>query len=355
MSKLLRTAACFIAALCLACVPALGEMIFEGNVVSGAARPVTAAFGAVVDSLYVSAGERIEKGDIVASMDTVKVYAPCEGTVSGVFGAEGDSTDGVTERYGAVMYIEPMRKYTISASTEKAYNLSENKYIHIGEEVYLCCTADGTHVGRGIVTGFGEDSSKYNVEVFAGEFSMGETVGIFRDSGYDARSRIGRGTVAATAPVAVKGSGSILRIHVANGDYVEKGELLFETVNGALDGMYAPGSEIISDVSGIVATVEAGAGASVEKGGAIITVYPDDALQVEIPVAESELSLIRVDDKVRIEFTWDVEQLTVFDGVVTGISYINSVESGEPVYIATVAFTPDDTVRLGMTVLVYTE
>ena len=355
MSKRIRNLVCALTAAALMCGGALAEMIFEGQVVSGDKALITAPFGAIVDSLSVNVGDRVEKGDHIASMNTVKVYAACEGTVSGVFGSEGDSTEGVTERYGAVMYIEPMRKYTITASTEKAYNLSENKFVHIGEEVYLCCTADGSHQGRGVVTGFSEDNTNYYVEVFAGEFSMEETVGIFRRADYASTSRIGRGTVAATRPVAVKGAGSIIKLHVANGDYVEKGELLFETVDGALDGLYSPGSEIISDVSGIVASIEAGAGASVTKDGTILTVYPDDALEIEVPVAESQLSLIAVGDAVTIEFSWDPEQQTVFDGTVTAISYINSAESGEPVYTATVAFTPDNSVRLGMTVLVYAQ
>ena len=41
------------------------------------------------------------------------------------------------------------------------------------------------------------------------------------------------------------------------------------------------------------------------------------------------------------------------DGEVTHISYVNSAESGEPTYTASVKFEPDDTVRLGMTVWVY--
>ena len=60
---------------------------------------------------------------------------------------------------------------------------------------------------------------------------------------------------AASRSFAVKGSGSILKMHVKNGDSVERGELLFETVDGALDGMYSPGSQVVSDVSGIVATL----------------------------------------------------------------------------------------------------
>ena len=354
MNKFVRISACALAVF-LVGASAMAEMIFEGSVVCPEAVPVVSPFGALVESVSVSAGDRVEKGDCVAAMNTVKVYAPCEGTVSGVFGTEGDSTEGISERYGAVMYVEPLRKYTITASTEKAYNASENKFVHIGEEVWLCCTADGTHQGRGVVTGFGDDVSKYTVEVFAGEFSMEETVDICRSSDYSAKSRIGRGTVSATKPVAVKGTGSIVKLHVANGDYVEKGELLFETVSGDLDGMYSPGSDIIADCGGIVASVAALPGTSVEKYGAVVTIYPDELLEVQVPVAESELGMIAVGDAVKIEFTWDITGETVFDGEVTGISYINSAESGEPVYTASIAFTPDDTVRMGMTVLVYTQ
>ena len=328
------------------------EMIFEGKVTGSATVSVLAPFGGIVDEVRVRAGDRITQGAGVAAIKTTRVYAPAEGVVSGVFGREGDATEGISERYGAVLFVEPVNKYTIFASTEKAYNVSENKFIHIGEEVYLCCTADGSHQGTGVVTAV-EAEGKYKVEVTGGEFCMDETVGIFRKPGYPSSSRIGRGTVAATAAVAVKGSGSILKMHVANGDMVERGELLFETVEGTLDGLFSPGNEVLCDVTGIVSNIDAAAGTAVEKGAKLITVYPDDALQVEVPVLESDLSAISVDMPVRIEFGWDPEQDTRMDGVVTHISYVNGAESGEPSYTAYVHFTPDETVRLGMTVLVY--
>lgn len=332
------------------------EMIFDGAVTGGATEPVLAPFGGIVDEVGVRAGDRVRVGDVVARLQTTKVYAAVDGTVSGVFGAEGDAIEGIVERYGAALYIAPVRKYTVSASTEKAYNVSENKFIHIGEHVYLLCTADGTHQGTGIVTGIGEEG-KYTVETTAGEFSLGETVGVFRKSDYASASRIGRGTVEATTPVAMKGTGSILRMHVKNGDFVERGQLLFETVDGALDGLYAPGSEVKSGVSGIVASVDAGAGASVAKGAKLIEIYPDDALQVEIPVLESDLVFIRVGMPVVIEFSWDPELETRFDGTVTRISYIDSAPegAGAPSYLACVAFAPDEQVRLGMTVLVFAQ
>ena len=351
MRKIIRFMALAVV-ICALAVPAGAEMIFEGFVTSGSTAGAEAPYGAMVARLNVQAGDRVEKGDVIATLSTTKVYAPCEGTVSGVFGQEGDSVESVTGRYGGVMYIEPMGKYTITASTEKAYNVSENKFIHIGEEVFLRCTADGSHVGKGMVTGIADDGS-YTVEATAGEFSMEETVGIFRKADHSASSRIGRGKVAATKPVAVGGSGSIIRMLVANGDYVERGELLFETVEGGLDGLYSPGSEVISPVSGIVASVEAEEGAEVAKGGRIVSIHADESMEVQIPVMESELSLIQVGQEVCVEFAWDMEQTTVFDGVVTRISYLNSAETGDPVYTACVAFEPDDTVRMGMTVLVY--
>lgn len=350
--KIRKIAALVLAAAALV-MPAGAEMIFEGYVTSGEPAYAAAPYGGMVAEMNVQAGDRVEKGDVIATMATDRVYAACEGTISGVFGMEGDSVESVSSRYGAVLYIEPMCKYTITATTEKAYNVSENKFIHIGESVYLRCTADGSHVGTGIVTGISEDGVSYTVEANAGEFSMEEAVNVFRSADYSASSRIGKGKVSATKPVAITGSGSIIRMLVANGDYVERGELLFETVEGPLDGLYSPGSEVIAGASGIVASVDAGYGAGVQKGEKIITIHADESMQVEIPVSESELSLIAVGQEVTVEFAWDPEQATLFDGVVTRISYLNSAESGEPVYTACVAFTPDDTVRMGMTVLVY--
>ena len=354
-------------ALTLLCGAGLAEMVFDGVVTGGDAQFVLAPFGGVMDEVNVRVGDRVQPGQVLASIQTTRVYADVEGKISGVFGREGDATEGVTERYGGVLFIEPTNKYTIAASTEKAYNRSENKFVHVGETVYLKCTSDGSHRGAGVVTGMGEKAGEYNVEVTGGEFYIAETVSIYRSGDYAESSRIGRGTVAA-AKVPIKGSGSILKMHVGNGDFVERGELLFETVTGGLDGLYAPGNAIVCETSGIVASVDAGAGASVEKGGKILSIYPDDATRIEMQVRESDLGLVREGMKVDIEFNWDLQRMTRLEGAVTGISYLsaNAPAAGEdgqttaptageePTYTAYVNFTPDESVRLGMTVLVYT-
>lgn len=352
------------AALMLTLLPAmaLGETVFSGTVMAGDTQVIAAPYGGLVENVRVRVGDSVNIGDPIAVVETDKTYAMTDGTVSGVFANEGDSAEGIKERYGALVYIEPINRFTLTCSTEKAYNSSENKYIHIGETVYLSCTKDGSHQGRGVVTTIDEkDEGKYTVEVTGGEFYMGETVGIYRTTEYKTESRIGRGTVGRTVTVAVNGEGSVLRMHVRAGDSVERGELLFETVKGTLDGLYAPDTQVVSDVKGVIASVDASNGTSVEKGAKIATIYPEDKMQIQMIVSEADLMDVNVGGKASIEFNWDADSGKRFDGTISGISYLSEKpaegDSGSQSanYIAYIDFTPDETVRIGMTVVVYVQ
>lgn len=347
-------------AACVALPAAAGaETAFSGTVTASQTHVVTAPYGGAVNGVSVRAGDSVKIGDGIAEILSNKTYASVEGTVSGVFAAAGDSAEGVIDRYGAILYLEPVNRFSIAASTEKAYNTSENRYVHIGEVVYLSCTKDGSHQGRGIVTALdAEDDAKFTVEVTAGEFYMDETADIFRSPDYDAKTRIGRGTVGRSSPVAVKGEGSVLRMHVRSGDRVERGELLFETVTGTLDGLYAPDTRVVSDVQGVVASVEAKNGATVEKGATLATVYPQDSLQVQMEITEADLVDVHVGSKAEVEFNWNMDGGERYPGTVSAISYVSEEEtdaaaSGGARYVAYVDFTPDETVRIGMTVVVY--
>ena len=353
--------AALLCLLLLALTPlaALAETAFAGEVTAGATAVISAPYGGIVSDVAVRAGDSVKLSDPIASVQTTKSYAMIEGTVTGVFASEGDSADGIAERYGAVLYIEPVNRFRIEASTARAYNSSENRYVHIGEIVYLVCTNDGSHKGRGIVTGLSEtDDQAFTVEVTAGEFYMDEPVSIYRSADYDTKTRIGRGNVTRTQPVSVKGEGSVLRMHVRSGDRVERGELLFETVSGTLDGLYAPDTTVVSDVVGVVASVEAKNGVSVEKGATLATVYPLEAMQVQMVITEADLMDVHVGDAASIELNWNTDSAR-FEGVVSAISYTNidggAGDVGSAQYTAYVDFTPDDTVRIGMTAVVYVQ
>ena len=360
--SMLRVGALVLVLALLLGAPALAQVTFNGKVISREAVTVNAPFGGLIDKLPLRKGDPVRVGDPVATIRTTKVYAQMDGIVSGIFASEGDKTEDITERYGGVMYIEPITRYVVTATTEKAYNSSDTKYVHIGEKVYLSCTKDGTHVGTAVVTSISDvdesGNTPYKLEVTSGDFYMGETVGIYRDSAHSSETRIGRGTVGQHAAVAVKGSGSILKMHVQVGDHVERGEVLFETVEGVLDGLYAMDNVIYSPMDGIVATVDAVQGSAVEKNGKLISVYPEEALQIAIKVSELDLKEIHEGDKVSIEFEWDIDGTRQIPGVVQSISRVGEEQTdktSDAQYTAYVDFTPDDTVRLDMTVSVYTQ
>jgi hypothetical protein len=337
-----------------ACANAEMGLSYNGVVVSGETVPVTAPFGGRVAGLTLRKGDLVAKGDVLAEIATTLNYAPLEGTVTGIYAEEGDDAEAIAARYGAVLYIEPTNRYTIKATTEQAYNKSENKYIHLGEKVYISCTADGTHRATGMISGLTDEG--YTVEVTGGELYMGETVGIYRKESYAADSRIGRGTVGRTAPVAVKGAGSVLKMHVVNGDFVERGELLFETVDGALDGLYAPDGSITAPTTGVVASVDTESGASVTKGATVIKLYPTDTMQVEISIPEEDLFKLFEGEGVEIEFYWDDEESMNYQGYISSISYLSKEtesDSARTNYMAYVTFEHDQRVRMGMSVMVY--
>ena len=135
---------------------AQAETVFAGEVTAGTTQVIAAPYGGLVEDVRVRVGDSVKIGDPIATVETSKTYASTDGTVSGVFAREGDSADGVKTQYGALVYIEPINRYTLECSTEKGYNSSENRYIHIGESVFLKCTKDGSHQGRGVVTGGGQ-------------------------------------------------------------------------------------------------------------------------------------------------------------------------------------------------------
>ena len=332
---------------------ALAETTFDGKVVASEAVSVTAPFGGTVSSFSLRAGSKIAFGDRIASIATDKVYATADGTVTGLFAQTGDSVENVVSRYGAVMYVVPENKYTITADIEKAYNSSATKYVNIGETLYISCTSDGGHTATGTVVS--ASGTTYTVETTSGELLMEETVNLYRNASRSSKSRVGRGTVGRTGEIAVTGSGSILRLHVKDGDKVSRGDLLFETVTGQFDGLYATTNEILSDVSGVVASVNTSAGATLNKGDTLLTVYTMDALQIEISVGEYDLVSIREGDTVNISFNYDEDKDQQTTGTVDMISHVSTSEdSSEASYLAYVNFVPNENVRIGMTAVVTT-
>ena len=332
---------------------ALAETVsFEGTVVQGETHEVYLPIGGTVSRVTAEAGQRVKAGDVLAELKTTKVYATENGVVTGVFAQPGDSADTIAQKYGAVLYIEGDSVYTISASTDNAYDAIENKFVRVGEEVVLNCYSDGKHTGTGVITSI--EGTSYTVEVKSGEFVIGESVNVFRGD-TKTSNRIGRGSLTRKNPIAVTGSGSIVSLAVRDGDRVKRGDLLFETLDGSFDGLYMSGSAIRADVSGTVASVNLSQGGKAEKGGVAAVIYPEKSMRVKGQISESNLMYVAEGVPVEIELIWNQDEEVTYAGSVSMISAIASQsEEGEAVFDVYVDFQPDANTRYGMNAIVST-
>ncbi|MBN1777706.1 MAG: HlyD family efflux transporter periplasmic adaptor subunit [Clostridiales bacterium] len=337
---------------CMLLVPGLAAAEeFEGNVVAVQSAIVTSSYGGVVQSVAVREGQTVREGDTIAAMQTVKAYAPEDGTICGIF---ADTGDEVTD--AAVLYIAPDNQYTISCTTGKAYNAQENNYVRLGETVYVVYLTNRKYYGFGIVTAV--DGSSYTVETTDANLYIGTTVYVYRSEEYASSNRIGSGTVDRVGETAVYGSGSLLKVYVENGEKVTRGQLLFETVAGEMLYSASADGVILADTAGIVETVSVAAGDTVAKDGVLMTVVRPDLYEIEFLIDEELLSSVHIGQEAAISFNWNEETGAVTQGTVSRISYVSESDDGTNTsgtqYKGYISFTADDTVKLGMSVTIKT-
>ena len=146
-------------------------------------------------------------------------------------------------------------------------------------------------------------------------------------------------------------------------DVMKDCQTAIDQMNHAMDEnvlLSAKQRYVLSDTAGVIATVDAGNGTSVEKDAKIATIYPNDAMQIKMVISEADLMDVTVGGKAEIEFNWDADSGRRFEGTISSISYLSEKQSDGAAsqsaqYVAYVDFTPDETVRIGMTVIVYVE
>ena len=148
----------------------------------------------------------------------------------------------------------------------------------------------------------------------------------------------------------------LVSLAVSDGDTVERGDLLFETLEGAFDGLYMSGCEVTSPIDGYVAALNTSVGATVAENSSVATLYPTDAMRIEASVLESDLGSIAVGDAVTIELNWNQDDEVSYPGTVTMISAIADPDAteGEASYTVYIDFTPDADTRYGMQALITT-
>lgn len=349
--KIMKRVAMTVMALMLVLGTAGADTLsLNGTVEAGVTVPVYAPIGGTVDTVSVEQGMRVSAGETLFSYRTEKTYASEDGTVAGVFAKAGDDAEKVTEKYGADLYIEGTTIYSVSASISKAYNAAETTIVHTGETVYLVCRTDAKRFGTGVITAV--DGSNYTVLVTEGNFIVGDSVTLFRDSAYTEKLRIGRGNIARVNPTAVTGTGAVVSVAVKDGDAVKRGDLLMETLSGTFEGYEMTGTSVKAEEEGVIVSVAAEAGAAVNKGDIVIQMAPVSGMRAEAAVTADDRQALKAGDKVLIEL--EADESISYEGTVRYITEMPEEGTEEVTYKAVIDFTPDGNVYFGMPVVVTT-
>ncbi|MER1993454.1 MAG: HlyD family efflux transporter periplasmic adaptor subunit [Eubacteriales bacterium] len=347
--KTLSRVAAILLILVLAAGAACAESLsLNGTIEAGETVPVYAPIGGTVETVTVEQGMRVNAGDAIFSYRTEKTFASEDGKVAGVFVEAGDDAETMTERYGADLYIEGNSVYTISASTQKAYDSKETKIIHTGESVYLMCKKG--RYGLGIVTAV--DGTSYTVRVTEGDFIMGDVVYVYRDSDYSSKQLIGKGSASRANPTAVNTTGAIVNVAVKDGDEVKRGDLLLETLTGTFEGYRMSGTSVAAEETGVVTSVTAEAGAAVTKGDIVAKIAPISGMRVEALVNTDDRKELKAGDRVTI--TLESDETRTYEGTVRYISELPEEDSETIQYKVIIDFTPDENAVFGMSVIVTT-
>ena len=299
---------------------ALAE-VYEGSTTALSTVTVQAGVAGVLESLDAQAGDRVEAGQALARVMSEKVFATQDGTVALIYAGEGETADG------AVLELLPLERYQIYCTVDKAYQSAEATLAHSGETVYIRCTADGSHRAVGIVTTI--DGTEYRVLTLGGELYVGETVYIYRDEDFTSAQRLGMGTVVSNDAQIYEAEGTISSLRVVEGDYVERGQLLYKV----------GGNSVSIPVSGILTDVSAQPGDSVSENQVLAEIAPEDQIRVEIQVSEGDAAKMKIGRRVGLLFAADSHE-TPRSGTVESVAWIAS----ENLYA--VRILPEDTTGL---------
>lgn len=270
------------ALLILACLLSAAAENFsgEGIVVSMSEVTEYASTGGTIKEVLIRPGQKVSAGDIVATLETERVYMPWDGEIALVAVSAGETISGDTD---AISYTYK-EKYLLKGSMDYAYR-EQNKTICMGMQVYLACSTDNSHVGRGVVIDVSD--SDFDVLTVAGDFYPGEVVNVYPDQEKNYFECMGAATVYRPDGGTVKADGYVTRVFVSAGHRADKGEALFELAPGA------ESDRLIAARDGIVTSVSVSPGDEIKSGCEVFSVYPETELCVRFTVTETDIGLLK--------------------------------------------------------------
>ena len=282
-------------ALCLtaACAAGLAEdwsrYTVASAVVSAAKwTDLTAPYSGVLMPFDVRIGDTVKKGDVLFRMQVNTLYAPENGSVTAVFARKGDDAAGVCAHFGGLMAIEGEHPFLINATTSHA--TVENRELRPGQTLYFRSERTGREEGSGRVIAVSGDN--YVVEILSGKFMVRETMNLYRNADYTARTGIG--TVALRNPVLITAAGRVADLLVSEHGKIIAGQPLATLLGPDAD----PGASswVAAPADGVIALLGVQPGQQVWKGALLARIYHTGAPEIVADVDEMDLPRLKVGD-----------------------------------------------------------
>lgn len=333
------------AALALPLGAAAEGLRIDGTIEAVRTQTILAPHSGLVGDFSVRAGDELSAGETLFTIGAKKIYADFDGTITGVFAQPGDSAAYAEERYGALCYMERDTLYAADCTTTGAASGNENKIVHVGETVYICSEASDKRTGKAIVTGVAGKS--YTLEVISHEdIRISENIEVFRDEHFRNASCIGKGDIRRMDPVAVTAEGYVRAVHVKDGQKVSRGDLLFEIVPDALDGMKGSDGGVKMPADGVVLSVPAESGAQIAKDAPMATICARADMRLVCRADEEDLGAI--EPGMTVQVTLDAYRDAPIAGMVEKIAAAGEEDGSSMSFDVTILLEDNAPLRVGM-------
>ena len=215
----------------------------------------------------------------------------------------------------------------------------------MGERVFIRSNSNNSRIGEAIVTSV--EGKNYTLEVTMFEdIRINEEINVYRDNRYYSSSRIGEGTVRRVDPIGVTAEGYVRAVHVQDGQKVKRGDLLFEIVPDALDGLRGSDGSVTMPVDGVVLSVQAQSGEEIAKDQPMATYCEKQDMQLVCPADEEDLAAIQVGMEVPV--TLDAYRDETMTGTVVSIAGASAEGGSSASFDVTIQLPENEHVRIGM-------
>ncbi len=279
---------CLAFIVCVQCSAlAMDTFSFEAKVNPSIERQVAPPFEGAVDEVFVQAGDRVKKGDVLFQMKANELVAKEPGTIEAVFATEGADGKSIEETYHASVVLRPEYPMYVIVGNKDAAAGRENIRYTRGETVYLKSKKNG-HTGVGRVINI--QKWTITVELRSGDLVEGDSTSCYRSETFQESKRLGTGVVQYFDLTMLNMEGYVLDVPVKLGDVVKPGDVVLK---------YAPSTELsaYAEEEAIVMSVNASGAVSLANISELVLTAKLNALELSLLQARSKVTIYQEGNK----------------------------------------------------------